>query len=109
MIITIKRKDGDKQTPTVTIDTKTCYHPYAIREALELSLKLDGYDESTIKQVFNLHDDIKVPDISEFDSSEFDSSRMVDPYPLLLADLTNKSDQQAGTWDPIYKWTRSIT
>ncbi len=59
MIITVKRKDGERQTPIVTIDTKTCLYPYAIMEALELALRLDGYDESTIKQVFNRCNDAK--------------------------------------------------
>jgi len=53
MIITVKRKDGERQSPIVTIDTETCLHPYAIMEALELALKLDGHDENAIKQVFN--------------------------------------------------------
>lgn len=49
MIITVKMKDG----PVTTIDTEACSHSYAIREALELALKLDGCDESIIDQVFN--------------------------------------------------------
>ena len=59
MIITVKMKDGERQKPIVTIDTETCHYPYAIMEALELSLRLDGYDESTIKQVFNRQNDAK--------------------------------------------------
>lgn len=59
MIITIKTKEeGERQKPIVTIDTKTCHYPYAIADALELALKLDGYDESTIKQVFNRQYDL---------------------------------------------------
>ena len=54
MIITVKREDG-----LYYIDTKTCLYPYAIMEALELALRLDGYDESTIKQVFNRQNDDK--------------------------------------------------
>ena len=65
MIITVKRKDGERQSPIVTIDTKTCLYPYAIREAIELALTLDGYDKSTINQVFNQHVDAKCqPDTS---------------------------------------------
>lgn len=59
MIITVKMKDGERQKPIVTIDTETCHYPYAIMEALELALRLDGYDESTIKQVFNRQNDAK--------------------------------------------------
>jgi hypothetical protein len=58
MIITVKMEDGERQKPNVTIDTKTCSYPYAIIEALELALRLDGYDESTIKQVFNRQTDM---------------------------------------------------
>jgi hypothetical protein len=59
MIITVKPKDGGRQKPVVTIDTSTCLYPYAIIEALELALKLDGYNESIIKQVFNRQNDVK--------------------------------------------------
>lgn len=59
MIITVKMEDGERQKPIVTIDTKTCLYPYAIMEALQLALRLDGYDESTIKQVFNQQTDVK--------------------------------------------------
>jgi hypothetical protein len=69
MIITIKGKDGERQTPTVTIDTKTCHYPYSIREAIQLALKLDGYDESTIMEVFN-----KIPETSvKFNTGGTDS------------------------------------
>ena len=56
MIITVKMK-GERQQPTVTIDTETCHYPYAVAEALQLALRLDGYDESTIKAVFNKQND----------------------------------------------------
>ena len=59
MIITVKMKDGERQKPIVTIDTETCHYPYAITEALQLALRLDGYDESTIKAVFNQQNDVK--------------------------------------------------
>jgi hypothetical protein len=58
MKIIIDRK-GESQTPKVTIDLKTCHYPYAIRNAIELALELDGYDEITIKQVFNRQNDVK--------------------------------------------------
>ena len=59
MIITVKMKDGERQKPIVAIDTETCHYPYAIAEALQLALQLDGYGESTIKEVFNQQNDTK--------------------------------------------------
>jgi len=59
MIITIKSKDDERQKPVITIDTSTCLYPYSIIEALELALKLDGYDENIIKRIFNHQYDIK--------------------------------------------------
>jgi hypothetical protein len=58
MIITVKMKDGERQKPIVTIDTETCHYPYAITEALELALRLDGHDEGTISNVFNRQRDV---------------------------------------------------
>lgn len=53
MKITIDRNTPDsKQFAVVEIDTKHCYYPYAIREAIELALQLDGYSEETIDDVF---------------------------------------------------------
>ena len=53
MKIIIDRNTPDsKQFAVVEIDTKHCYYPYAIREAIELALKLDGYDERTIDDIF---------------------------------------------------------
>ncbi len=53
MKITINRNQEDRQSAAVEIDTSTCHYPYAIREAIELALKLDGYTESVINEVFN--------------------------------------------------------
>jgi hypothetical protein len=53
MKIIIDRNTPDsRQSAVVEIDTKYCYYPYAIREAIELALKIDGYDERTIDEVF---------------------------------------------------------
>jgi hypothetical protein len=53
MKIIINRNTPDsRQSAVVEIDTKYCHYPYAIREAIELALKLDGYDERTIDDVF---------------------------------------------------------
>jgi hypothetical protein len=40
-------------------------------EALELALRLDGYDESTIKQVFNRQTDVKCEPESSGDIARF--------------------------------------
>ena len=53
MKILIDRNTADsRQSAVVEIDLKHCYYPYAIREAIELALKLDGHDERTIDDVF---------------------------------------------------------
>ena len=54
MKIIINNNNADsRQSAIVEIDTKHCNYPYAIREAFELALKLDGYTENTIDEVFN--------------------------------------------------------
>jgi len=53
MKITVERNNDERQTPIVTIDTKTCHYPYSIRQALILALELDGYTKETIDEVFN--------------------------------------------------------
>jgi hypothetical protein len=58
MKIIIERNEEELQTPIVTIDTKTCHYPYAIRDALKLALELDGYDKETINQVFGIMVDV---------------------------------------------------
>ena len=57
MKIIIKR---DSQKPIVTIDTKTCHYPYAIRDAIELALELDGYTKETINEVFGIYPDVVI-------------------------------------------------
>ena len=59
MKIIVKNNNSERQSPEVTIDTSTCHYPYAIREALQLALELDGCDKETIKNVFNLQEDEK--------------------------------------------------
>jgi hypothetical protein len=58
MKIIIEREQSESQTPIVTIDTKTCVYPYAIRDAIELALELDGYGKETIKEVFGIMPDV---------------------------------------------------
>ena len=57
MKIIIERNQSERQTPIVTIDTKTCHYPYAVRNAIELALEIDGYSKETINEVFN-----RIPD-----------------------------------------------
>ena len=53
MKIIIDRNTPDsRQSAVVEIDMKYCHYPYAIRESIELALKLDGYSEETIDEVF---------------------------------------------------------
>ena len=58
MKIIIERKQSESQTPIVTIDTKTCHYPYAIRNAITLALEIDGYDKGTINEVFGMGQDV---------------------------------------------------
>jgi hypothetical protein len=59
MKIIIDRSNEERQQPIVTIDTNNCHYPYAVRKAIELALELDGYTQSTIKEVFHQIPDIK--------------------------------------------------
>ena len=58
MKIIIERNQIESQTPIVTIDTKTCHYPYAIRNAIMLALEIDGYDKGTINEVFGMGQDV---------------------------------------------------
>jgi hypothetical protein len=57
MKIIIERNQSENQSPIVTIDTKTCHYPYAIRDAMKLALELDGYTKETINEVFGIYPD----------------------------------------------------
>lgn len=59
MIITINRNNSETQLPITTIDTKACYNPHAIRNAIILALEIDGWDKTTINEVFNQGEDLK--------------------------------------------------
>jgi hypothetical protein len=52
MKIIIDRTNEERQSAIVTIDTKHCTYRYAIKDALELALKLDGHTQSVIDDVF---------------------------------------------------------
>jgi len=60
MKIIIERNQSERQTPIVTIDTKNCYRPYAIRDAMKLALELDGYTKETINEVFGIYSDVVI-------------------------------------------------
>jgi hypothetical protein len=59
MIITVDNSNTERQQAVVTIDTKHCIYPYAIREAIEVALRLDGYSEECIDSVFGRERDAK--------------------------------------------------
>ena len=59
MKIIIEKNQSETQTPIVTIDTKTCHYPYAIRGAIKLALEIDGYSKETINEVFGIMPDVE--------------------------------------------------
>ena len=65
MNIIIERNQSESQTPLVTMDTKTCNYPYAIRNAIELALEIDGYSKETINEVFDRMPDAECKEESE--------------------------------------------
>jgi len=60
MKIIIERDQRGSQTPIVTINTETCHYPYAIKNAIELALEIDGYSKETINEVFGRMPDMEV-------------------------------------------------
>ena len=58
-IIIDKNKSIGRESPVVTIDTKTCHYPYAIRDAIELAMELDGYSKETIREAFGIMPDVE--------------------------------------------------
>ena len=56
MKIIVKRNEQEAE---VTIDLKDVYHPYAIRDAIQLALEIDGFTEEIIAEVFNQMPDAK--------------------------------------------------
>ena len=53
MKIIIEENQSETETPIVTVDLKTCHYPYAIRNAIKLALKVYGYEDDLINEVFN--------------------------------------------------------
>jgi len=64
-MIIIMKGSSESQTPIVTIDTKTCHYPYAIRDAIKLALEIDGYSKETINEVFGIMSDVECKAESE--------------------------------------------
>jgi len=56
MKIIVKIND---QQPEVTIDLKDVNFTYAIRDAIKLALKIDGFTKDKIASIFNEYGDIK--------------------------------------------------
>lgn len=54
MIIIAQQTDGKAE---ITIDTKKCSYPFQFREAFELALRLEGFDQSTINEIFGITPD----------------------------------------------------
>lgn len=76
MKIIIEPNKNERQSPEVVLDLKTCHYPYAIREAIQLALKLDGYDEGTIREVFGQMPEMKCePDPSLIEILEANAYR----------------------------------
>jgi hypothetical protein len=57
MKIVVKRNE---QQPEVTIDLKDVHYSYALRDAIQLALEIDGYSKETIEEVFNYSEDVKL-------------------------------------------------
>ena len=56
-IVITTNKNDERQAPEVTINTKGLTYPYAIKNAIELALSIDGYTQQVIDQVFNQYQD----------------------------------------------------
>jgi hypothetical protein len=53
-----RNSEEGREYPIITIDTKKCIYPYAIREALIIAMELDGYGKGDIEAVFNTGRDL---------------------------------------------------
>ena len=91
MKIIVKNNNSERQSPEVTIDTSTCQYTYAIREALWLAIELDGYDEKTIKDVFNRQEDVKTEPQAECAQEQKHFDNDIDGYWKALQWVTNNN------------------
>lgn len=55
MKIIVKRNE---QQAEVTFDLKDVIHSYAIREAIQTALKIEGFTQDCINEIFNLGEDL---------------------------------------------------
>lgn len=62
MKIIVKRNE---QQAEVTFDLKDVIYSYAIREAIQTALKIEGFTQDCINEVFNLNQDEDVKCKSE--------------------------------------------
>jgi len=49
----------------VVIDTKSCNHPWAFREAIQEALQIEGFDKDMINEIFGIMPDVKGPEEPE--------------------------------------------
>lgn len=67
MRIIVKR---DQDSAEIAIDTKDCRYPYAIRDAISLALREEGYMDDTINEVFGI-----MPDCAKSPSEEHEADK----------------------------------
>jgi len=58
-IIIDRNFEETSQSPIITIDTKTCYYPNAIRQAIQFALEMEGHSKETINEVFGIMPDVQ--------------------------------------------------
>ena len=49
-----------RQETTYTVEIVNARYPWQLRDAFSKAMELDGYDQSTIDEVFNRQQDMKV-------------------------------------------------
>ena len=102
-IIVDRNTPDSRQFATVEIDTKHCYYPYAIRDAIQLALELDGYSKETINEVFNQMPDAKCEDPEEqitwkeaFDGKEDDSIRIYGEHQIQILEISDEEIEKVS-------------
>ena len=108
MKIIINRK-GESQTPKVTINTKDCHYPYAIRDAIETALELDGHDEDSIKEIFGIMPDT-VNECEEKEEVEPEKTPSKLPISELIKQLNEalKDPEYRNAWIANIAMTQTI-
>jgi ethanolamine utilization protein EutQ (cupin superfamily) len=67
MKIIVKRNE---QQPKITLDLKDVHYPYAIRDAIQVALEIDGFTKETIAEIFNQMPDAKAEESVELVSND---------------------------------------